>query len=171
MYRLSINDCSTSGRATIQDAAPAHSICHGNGAEVRNKTQKVTIKAEDRSIFGVTESRSSLGNSIEHSLKVGWRMGDHPQDVAGGRLPVEQPVALALKFRVFPNQLGLLDGGTPRFRFRFFSTRHRLPCSVQIRNSKHQIRNKRSQKHLKFGKSKPGIRRRLVLNLVANFLI
>src|SRR4030095_1698640 len=116
-----VNDCSTSGRATIQDAATlAHITCYGNGAEVRNKTQEVTIKAKDRSIFGVTESRSSLGNSIEHRLKVGWRMRNHPQDVAGRRLPFERPVALDLKFLVFPDQLDLLDGATPRFRFRFF---------------------------------------------------
>jgi len=72
---------------------------------VRNKTQKVTIKAEDRSIFGVTEPRSSLGNSIEHRLKVGWRARDHAEYIAGRRFSFEQPVALELKFLVLPNQL------------------------------------------------------------------
>src|SRR5262245_13192070 len=106
MYRLPVNDCSTSGCVTIQDAdGLAHSTCHGNGAEVRNKTQKVTIKAKDRSIFGVTEYGSSLGNPIEHRLKVSWRARDHPQDVAGRRLSLEQPVALELEFLVLPNQL------------------------------------------------------------------
>src|SRR5262249_43992799 len=103
---LSVNDCSTSRRATIQKAAAlAHSTCYGNGAEMRDKTQKATIKAKHRTIFGVTESRSSLGNSIEHRLKVGWRARDHPQDVAGGRLSLEQPVALELKFLVLPDHL------------------------------------------------------------------
>src|SRR5262245_53347378 len=106
MDRLPVNDCSTSGRATIQKApALAHSTCYGNGTEVRNKAQKVTIKAKNRSIFGVTESCSSLGNPIEHRLKVGWRARDHPQDVAGGRLSLEQPVALELKFLVLPDHL------------------------------------------------------------------
>ena len=89
MDRLPINDRSTRGRATIHDAAPAHSICHGDRAEVRRKTQKIAIDAKDGSIFRVTESRSSLGNRIEHKLKLGRRAGDHPKDVAGRRLPFE----------------------------------------------------------------------------------
>src|SRR5215471_18868873 len=106
MDRLPVNDCFTSGCATIQDAAAlAHITCYGNGTEVRNKTQKVTIKAKDRSIFGVAESRSSLGNSIERRLKVGWRARDHAEDVAGGRLSLEQAVALERKFLVLPDQL------------------------------------------------------------------
>ena len=95
MYRLSINDCSTSGCATIQDAAHAHSTCHGNRAEVRSETQKTTIDAKDGSIFRVTESRSSLGNLIEHWLKISRRAGNHPKNVAGRRLPFERLVALA----------------------------------------------------------------------------
>ena len=70
MYRLPINDCSTSGCATIQDAAPAHSICHGDRAEVRSETQKITIDAKDGSIFRITEFCRSLGDPIEHRLKV-----------------------------------------------------------------------------------------------------
>jgi hypothetical protein len=54
---------------------------------VRNKTQKVTIKAKNRSIFSITESGSSLGNRIEHRLKVAWRARDHPKNVAGRRFP------------------------------------------------------------------------------------
>src|SRR5262245_12610879 len=103
--RLPVGNRSTRGRVAINDAALAHSICHGNRAKVRNKMQKVTIKAKNRSIFGVTESCSSLGNPIEHRLKIGWRARDHPQDVAGGRLSFEQPVALDLEFLVLPNQL------------------------------------------------------------------
>jgi hypothetical protein len=96
MYRLPVNDRSTSGRATIQDtAALAHNTCYGNGAEVCNKTQKITIKPKNRSIFSVTESGSSFGNRIEHRLKVGWRAGDHPKNVPGRRFPFERLVALA----------------------------------------------------------------------------
>src|SRR5262245_40000271 len=106
MDRLPVNDCFTGGRTAIQDAATfPHITCYGNGAEVRNKTQKVTIEAKDRSIFSVTESGSSLGNSIEHRLKVGWRARDHAEDVAGGRLSLEQAVALDPKFLVLPDQL------------------------------------------------------------------
>jgi hypothetical protein len=70
MYRPAINDRSTSRRATIQDTALPHCTCHRDGAEVRSKTQKTTVNAKDRSIFRVTESRSSLGNLIEHWLKL-----------------------------------------------------------------------------------------------------
>jgi hypothetical protein len=98
MDRLPVNDCSTSGRATIQDAAAlAHNAGYGNGAEMCNKTQKVTIKPKNRSIFSVTESGSSLGNRIEHGLKVGWRARDHPKNVAGRRLPFERLVESALQ--------------------------------------------------------------------------
>ena len=96
MDRLPVNDCSTSGRATVQDtAALAHNTCYGNRAEVCNKTQKIIIKPKNRSIFSVTESGSSLGNRIEHGLKVHRRAGDHPKNVAGRRLPIERLVALA----------------------------------------------------------------------------
>jgi hypothetical protein len=96
MYRLPVNDCSTSGRVTIQDTTLAHGTYHGNGAEVCNKTQKIAIKPKNRSIFSVTKSGSSLGNRIEHQLKVGWRAGDHPKNVAGRRFPFERLVAFPL---------------------------------------------------------------------------
>jgi hypothetical protein len=57
---------------------------------VRDKTQKVTIKAKDRSIVGVTESRGSLRNPIEHRLKVGWGARDHPKNVASRSFPFER---------------------------------------------------------------------------------
>ena len=72
VYRLSINDCSARWCATIQDAARAHSTCHGNRAEVRSKTQKITIDAKDGRIFSVTEFCRSLGDPIEHRLKLRW---------------------------------------------------------------------------------------------------
>jgi hypothetical protein len=90
MDRLPVNDCSTSGCATIQDAThTAHSTCHGNRAKVRSKAQKITIDAKDGSILRVTQLRSSLGNRIEHGLEVRRRASDHPEDVAGGGLAFE----------------------------------------------------------------------------------
>ena len=89
MDRLAIDNRSTRGRATIDDASPAQSSHHGDRSKVRSETKQIAIDAKDGSIFRVTESRRSLGNRIEHGLKVGRRAGDHPQDVASRRLPFE----------------------------------------------------------------------------------
>jgi len=87
--RLPVCNRSTHGRVAINDAALTHSICHGNRAKVRNKTQKITIDAKDGSILRVTQLRGSLGNRIEHNLKISRRASDHPEDVAGGGLAFE----------------------------------------------------------------------------------
>jgi hypothetical protein len=56
---------------------------------VRNKAQKITVNAKNRSIFGITESGSSLGYRIEHGLKIRRRAGDHPKNIAGRRFPFQ----------------------------------------------------------------------------------
>src|SRR5262249_49451107 len=81
--RLPVGNRSTRGRVAINDEALTHSICHGNRAKVRNKSQKITIDAKNRSIFSVTEPGSSFGNRIKHGLNVDWRACDHSQNVAG----------------------------------------------------------------------------------------
>ena len=42
----------------------------------------VTVDAPHDCVRRVTQLRRALGNRIEHRLKIGWRTGDHPQDVA-----------------------------------------------------------------------------------------
>jgi hypothetical protein len=50
------------------------------------------VYAPHHSIVCVTESRCSLGNRIEHKLKLGRRAGNHPQNLARSRLPFERLV-------------------------------------------------------------------------------
>src|SRR5215467_2389615 len=56
--------------------------------------------------------------------------------------------------------VGILHPGNPKLEFRNPKQTSKMP------NPKHQIQNKRSQKHFKFGKSKTRNPKRLVLNLV-----
>jgi hypothetical protein len=64
--RLTVDNRSTRRRATIDDASSAQRSHHGDRAKVRSETKKIAIDAKDASIFRVTQSRSSLGNYVEH---------------------------------------------------------------------------------------------------------
>jgi hypothetical protein len=54
---------------------------------VSDAASDFAVYAPHYSVGGVTESGSSLGNRIEHRLKVAWRARDHPKNVAGRRFP------------------------------------------------------------------------------------
>ena len=57
----------------------------------------IAVDTPQHRVRRVTELRSSLGNRIEHQLKLGRRAGDHAQDVAQRRLPCERLVEIALQ--------------------------------------------------------------------------
>ena len=68
----------------------------GIGPEVCGEAVTIAIDTIYRSVRRITELRCTLGNRIEHRLKVSRRAGDHTQDVARRRLPRERLVEGAL---------------------------------------------------------------------------
>jgi hypothetical protein len=82
--RLTVDNRSTNNPSAIRDGG--QSTRRGDRSKVGGDAVKTAIDAKDGCIFCITQSRSSFGNRIEHRLKLRRRAGDHPQDVAGGRL-------------------------------------------------------------------------------------
>jgi len=58
--------------------------------------KKVTIDSIDKRIAGTTQPRGTFCHGIEHRLKIGWRTGNHPQDVASRSELFQRFVALPL---------------------------------------------------------------------------
>src|SRR5262245_23502270 len=83
MDRLAIENRTTRERATIQDTAFAQGRCRRNQSKVSDVASDLTVYTPHYSVGRITESCSSLGNRIEHGLKVRRRAGDHPKNVAG----------------------------------------------------------------------------------------
>jgi hypothetical protein len=61
---------------------------------VSDAASDFAVYAPHYSVGRITQSRSSLGNLIEHGLKVCRRAGNHPKNVAGRHFPFEQLVAI-----------------------------------------------------------------------------
>src|SRR5262245_18768421 len=97
MDRLAVDNRSTRDRATIRDTALAQGRRRGDRSKVSDAASDFAIYTPHYRVGCVTESRSSLGNRIEYRLKISWRAGDHPQDIARSRLPCERLVEGALQ--------------------------------------------------------------------------
>jgi len=84
--RLPVDDGSASYRAAVA----RHTLVHPWEWPIMGfQPKNITIDAVDKRIVGSTHPCGTLCHGIEHRLKVGWRTGDHPENVARCRLPFE----------------------------------------------------------------------------------
>src|SRR5262249_4546509 len=79
------------------------SMALGDWTVMRDEGQPVAVDAEDRRVDRRAEAGGALGNRVEHGLDIRRRVGDHAQDLAGGRLLIERVSELSPRLgQVFP---------------------------------------------------------------------
>ena len=59
-------------------------------SKVSSEASNSAFDPPHQSVVRVTQRCRTLGNRIEHRLKVCRRAGDHPQDIAGRGLPLQR---------------------------------------------------------------------------------
>jgi hypothetical protein len=85
--RLAVHNRSTNNPCAIRDGGQSNPS--GDLSEVSDAASDFAVDAPHHSIVRVTQSRSSLGNLLEHWLQITRRARDHAQDIAGSRFPCE----------------------------------------------------------------------------------
>src|SRR5262245_44080006 len=84
--------------------------CPRNWSIVRGPREAVTVKAENDASRCTTDTRSSLGNNIQHRLEIRRLAGDHAKNLTRCRLLLQGFGEIAITRLQFLKQPDVLDG-------------------------------------------------------------
>src|SRR5439155_20684400 len=79
-----------------------------DGHEVNRLLDDIALHWIDVRVGGATYAGGALGDRVKDRLDLGWRAGDHPEDFAGCRLPLECFFPLVEQAHVLYGDRGLV---------------------------------------------------------------
>ncbi len=114
----------------------------GDRTVMGDEAEPVTFEAEDGSVHRLAQLGRALRHGLEDRSDVGWRAGDHLQDLRGRRLPLSASLR-ALVISAYDGggePLGLAVRGVPHSsqnvacgRFSCWHRGHRIPSVSRVR--------------------------------------